>query len=160
MTLRVDRQRALVFVVSAPRGSETAGEPSFHGGLVGREECVRGADLEVRVGVVRVLAESFVGKGERAIDVGVEGRVKALRGWRSSDLRSSLAEIVLRRDGSLAEERVNPHRRSDEAIGSGMSWVSLDGGAKCGDRVVVVQVVAEVEAARAQRGGGRSRSVA
>ncbi len=154
---RIERQGALMLAVGASRRAKSTRQPPLDSRLVCRQEGICRADLKMRVRVVRVLAEPFVSEGERAVDVGVKRGVQVLRDWLPCGFRARLAKIVLRRHRSLTEQRIDPHRCGNEAIGGGMGRIGVDGRAECGECVFVIEVVAEVEAARAQR-CGRSRS--
>ena len=79
------------------------------------------------------------------------------RGRRARKIGSRLPEVVVRENGSLAEQQVDPQRRGDEPIWCGVARIERDCGSECRERFIVIEVVSEVQGARTNCGGPRGR---
>ena len=98
-----------MLAVGAARGAEAAEHAAFDGRGVRREESVGGADLIVRVGVGRALAEPAFGERPGAIEGVVKLRRRASgRGADAGNVGPRLAEVVVDGDGALLEQQRDP----------------------------------------------------
>src|SRR5581483_7283 len=130
-----------------------AHDAAVHRRAVRRAKADRGADLIVRVGVLRVLREAVAREGERAIDRRLErgDRVGRRRRPRAARLAGGSAEVIV--DGHVAavEGDAELQRGRQAPIGGGVLRI---GGDRLAERVggrVAIEVEDLIGGLRAQR---------
>jgi hypothetical protein len=65
--LRIECECSFVLGIGASRGSESTRHASLDRCFIGGQECVRRADLEMGIRIVRMFAQLFVSELERVV---------------------------------------------------------------------------------------------
>ena len=71
----------------------------------------------MRISVARIGANPGLAEFERAIQVGAKRRSQGGGKRRPFDVRSRLTEIIVRSDGSLLKQGLDPDRRGSKSMG-------------------------------------------
>ena len=105
----------------------------------------------MRVGIVGMRAKLRLRGRLGAIEVFVKRAIEIRRRGPARHIRARLTEVVVNRDGALLEEQRGPRGGGSERIPARVVRILCNGEPERGKSVWVVEVVAELQPARAKR---------